>query len=297
MDKYLERSRELSTNPYEANGDFEMNITAMDGDTAIPFSASGTVHAVGSQSGMEMQLNMNLDMDSLLEAAGDTGEIDSQTQELLSMLKDLDIDYIINYDTGMLYMRSPIFTLALGIADTNTWISVDLNSILKQSGMDLSALMSAAYGTGGFKEYIKGMLSTVPLTDKDEAALLYAQTKEFSVFFADSSFTKNGSVYTNSIKFEENGQSVAADISLTVKGDKLTKYSMSASAKMADGSMTINSAMDENDRAVVKMSMEMADIMSMDFSATFDYDKTSKTPAAAPEAGSIVISFTIPEIQ
>jgi hypothetical protein len=61
--------------------------------------------------------------------------------------------------------------------------------------------------------------------------------------------------------------------------------------------MTINSAMDENDRAVVKMSMEMADIMSMDFSATFDYDQTTKTPAAAPEAGSTVLPFTIPEIQ
>lgn len=294
MDKYIEYQRGLQENPYSLSGDFNLNLTASENGTTLPFSMTGKIDVLGDKSGAEAQLALSIDTESLLAAVGVTDKPDEQTEALLNMLKELNIEYIVNYESGMLYMRSPLLSLFLGATDSNAWISVDLNEALKSSGMNFSALIESAYGTGGFKDSMISSLRIIPLTDKDAAARLYEQMSLFSSLYADANFTKSGDTYKNSINYDQDGQSSSMTLSITLKNDKVTAFSMdvSTTAKIDTGTYTstVSYKMERN-HIEISMKMDMPDILTMEFSGSFDYAATSKTPARAPEDGSTIVPF------
>ena len=147
-----------------------MEISAS--EQTYPISFDSTFSGLTNQDGAEMNLNMALNTQQLLALIPEA-ELDTETQDLLATLKNVDIDYILNLEDGVAYMSSPLFSQLLGFPD-GSWVSLNYDTILSESGMDFDELMLLAKPTSTCD--ILQQLLPAPLTSitdyEDTAALL-----------------------------------------------------------------------------------------------------------------------------
>jgi hypothetical protein len=213
----------------------------------------------------------------------------NDASKILSMIKDIKINYIIDYQKGVLYMRSPIFSLAYGIP-ADAWVSVDLNKMLKSSGMSFADLTGMKYtGKAGFKEIVKDALRSIPLTDKESLSSIYSLSGMIKTIFSDTAFVKNGNTYTNSQTFEVEGASISFKMVLKTSGDQINGYDMTFSVDSKEATMNFNTAMDKDNNATVSMRISVPQLLEMAMNMSFKYEETDKTPASAPEDGSTIV--------
>ena len=73
-----------------------------------------------------MDMTLSFDLDDLLASTGET--LTEEDKAALELLENLEMSYIVNLETGMVYISCPALDTVLGTAE-GTWYSMDLNAI------------------------------------------------------------------------------------------------------------------------------------------------------------------------
>ena len=141
MDKVLAYNQGLLEPGCSLSGTFDLSFTVNSDGALIPVVANGTVSALYGTSAVNMDLEMTIDLSDLLAYGG---EIDEEAQEVLDQLQNISVEYILDLEDGIMYLKSPLLSLFLGIdIQGDYWISIDLSSYMSELGVgqDLSSLI------------------------------------------------------------------------------------------------------------------------------------------------------------
>jgi len=282
MDKYLAYSQKYRQAPYAitATFDLSMNITS-EGET-IPVVANATVSGLYNEDVCNFNMDMALDLSDLISSSGE--EIDEESQQMLALLQNIKVEYIVDLTAGKMYMRSPLFSLALGITDTNTWLSIDLGTML--NGHD--SLLSANE-TQDFGEYMDLMMGIMPMTDVSELTFAAELLQMVNTNCSDSAFVKNGDTYTNTISYQGDDMTAQGSVSFKMKDDSIVSVVMSMTLDSEEVTFDMNYSLDENGVLTMTMTMKTPDGIDMSLDYNLKYSETEEIPLSAPEEGSTVI--------
>lgn len=282
MDKYLAYSQKYKQSPYAITGTFALSMTYTADGQALPIVANATMSGLYNENICNYNMDMALDLTDLLSASGE--EMDEETQQMLSLLKDIKVEYIVNLTDGKMYMRSPLFSLALGITDSNTWISMDLGSMLK--GYDG---LLAINETQNFAEYANLLTEVFPMTDVSKLTFAAELLQMINTNCCDSAFVKNGDTYTNTMSYQAEDMTCKGTISFKMKNDSIVSMAMAMTLDSEELTFDMNYSLDENGVLAMTMTMNSADGMNMSLDYDLKYSKTDELPLNAPAEGSTII--------
>ncbi len=296
MDQYLEYSQGFNEKAYAFTGDFtlDMKVTAP-GEPAVPVGISGTIEGLSYQNLMNMNLDMSIDIsdyfsDLMSLSPEDGGQ---ETQQILDMLKNVEIDYIINLDEGKVYLRSPIFSMA-GIPNVSedSWLYIDLNKIFSMSGVDLDieALLKAA-NQSGFAEYLVNAYGLMGINSAGAFDTLTQTLDQMEDMFGDSAFSKAGDSYVSNYASTENGADMTIRMVLNQKYEKINGYDMTMTINMGEdlGSAKITASQTGYKNADVTMTFTVPNLLDYAIKMNMEFTETDRTPDEAPPAESEIV--------
>lgn len=293
MDKYLAYSRELSSQKLAIKGTFDISMKVTADGTTTPATIKGTIDGLSSDTLAEMNMNMAVDMTDLLKSM-DAAELDSESTAILKELGNTTINFIVNADDGIIYVKSKLFSIMAGLAD-NTWISFDLNSMFKEAGLNMTmgSLMQMSKSET-FDAYLAALLRAMPLTSSDASAELIKSLDQMEKMYGDKAITKKDNDYiaTYSENDAETNTAVKMTMTFNSKNDKIVGYSMDMSTSV-DGSeiMKITAKQDEDNKVKINMTLGVPNVFEAVYDINMQYSKTDKTARSKPDAGSKILSL------
>lgn len=288
MDKYMALSDKYSQG-CALTGTFNLSLQVTDSGAVIPVVTNGTISAVVDSKAVNMTLDAATDITGLSAALNKSGKLDMETTMMLSVLKDVKIDYILNIAEGKIYLRSAALSTLMGGVE-GTWYSLDMNTLLAGAGtgFDYSALMSSA-STAGFKDRLEKAFAVMPLSDKKTAAQTASILSAVASACSDSAFVQNGNTYTSSKNFSENGGTGSYTIALTMTNDAVSAFSLSIKYSDSTASADLSCTFDASGKLNMTMNMNMPDKLTLALTAAFQYAQATQPASTAPEAGSTVV--------
>lgn len=293
MDKYLAYSNKFAQN-YAISGTFNISAEINNDGTTVPVISNGTIDAIYDSKAVNLNLGMTLDITDLIAALGDEESQDAQTALILNMLKNVNVEYIVNIDEGMVYVRSSLLSIMMG-ADEGTWYSIDMNKLFSESGASssYSELMAANKVTTSFEDTIETVCSMIELTDVETVNMLTEGLTFINTAFSDAAFVKSGDTYTTNKSFDEDGVTASFSFCLTVKDDAVTGYDLTMKAVQDDMTMDMTCSQDANDKMVMSIIVDMPDTLKISYTVDLQYSKTTKAAAVAPETGSTIVPLPL----
>ena len=319
MEKYADYAAKFNTGKWAVSGDLKasvaMDLGALGADASMKDQKIDPMTITGAYTGLtegadkvQMDLNMKMDMVKFLAsmealagqpAAGDkaepTAEEKAAAEQQAAMLKSLaeqgvTVDVRGDLTSGMFYLNMSGDALNTMLnTDGSTWYSMDLGSMLEQSGMDLSSLMSAARDMD-VQTLADSYLSMLVLNDVGDYALIKSTLGQIAAAVADDAFTKTGGDYTAGVVMDQSGLKTTMGITLNTSGDKVVGYSMDMGMAAEGVAMKMTAAIDKTDKMTANMTMDMAGI-SMTMDMTGAYKATDKTPETEPPKGADVTAI------
>ncbi|MEG1661193.1 MAG: copper amine oxidase N-terminal domain-containing protein, partial [Clostridiales bacterium] len=136
MDMLLADSAQQAKQSYAFTGTMKMNLKITDEGKAYPMIMDAKMTGISSATAMEMNVKMSISMDELIkEAIAADATTKEQLEAMAAQLKNIDCDYIMDLSTGIYYLKADIFSTALDL-EKGTWISIDLNKMLQDLGLE-----------------------------------------------------------------------------------------------------------------------------------------------------------------
>ncbi len=296
MDKYLAYSNKFSTS-YAISGTFKISVEINNDGTMIPVVSSGTINAIYDSKALNFDLDMALDLTALVAALGDDGAQDAQTALIVSMLKNINVEYILNIEEGMMYFRCSLVSAMMG-ATADTWYSIDLKKLLAESGSGSSytELIAENQAATSFTDAINTICSAIELDNVQTGVMLTEALTLINTTFSDAAFDKSGDTYTTSMSVDEAGTTALLSLSLTVKDDAVVGYNLIVKAAYEEMTMDMNCSMDANNKLDMTINMNMPETMKLSCTLAFQCAIATKAAAVAPEAGSTIVSLDPSEV-
>ena len=293
IEKYSKESAALmEENPaFDGSLDFVLKVTAPEN----PMEVKGTFDMFGKTTNKQMIFNsdIKLDLKDVIELLKSEGaEIDENTQSILDLAKDFNLDMVMNTEDGMFYITSPLLDKALNLEE-NTWIAFDLNEIFAQSGMnmDFTTLVSMSKDVN-YSEMVSSMLD---LTDINNSYLTAAniQSAEMMVkLFADSSLTKTDEGYVSEYTYDQYGSTVKMISTLKADDkDNITGYKMTMEMLMNNEpmmTMTVDNTGVDTD---INMTMAVEGIMEFTIDGSYKYQKNMNKTLNTVKTDSKILSM------
>lgn len=291
MDNYIAYLYEVQAEKNQATEgslslELQMSKEATGTAEDLNVNVDGTITGVSSQTAA--QLAMELDLSDLATlAAGDPA---AMTEQELAALKEAlaktELECRMDLETGMLYFYAPILAQENG---GSGWYSMDLNTLLKQSGMDLASLVAMSQDLT-LSDTLASTLASMPLNDKDMAYPLLKTTADLYVgMFGDSAFIRNGDTYTATYTVNEGGvEDITYTTVLTQKGDDIVSMQMDMSVTASADGVTMSTAAKiyaDSTKSTIEMSMDMPGMMTMNLAMELAYQATDKVPETGLPAG------------
>lgn len=163
-------------------------------------NVDGTITGVSSQTAAQMVMELDLSDLASMAAADPAAMTAEQLNALKQALAKTELELRMDLNTGMYYIYAPILAQSTG---GNGWYSMDLNALLKQSGMDLGTLMTMSKNPT-LEDTLYSTLASMPLNDKDMAySLLKTSADLYAGMFGDAAFTQSGDTYTATYTMSE----------------------------------------------------------------------------------------------
>lgn len=226
---------------------------------------------------------------------------------------DLRMDMVMNMkldmDAGTMYLQmDDAMNAALGLP-TGTWMSMDMNAIPVESGMEeeYNALLTQVESMNPV-ELLNILLADVSLDEQAFTSL--ADTLDTAITaLSDKGFQKTSNGYETSLTLSAKGvQCVFAMALTTTNADEVTGYSMDVSvilpldeelkATLAESgltadqiSMNISTSVDKNDQMQAVFQISMAPLFAMDINMEMNYTATTQTPDTALPANATVVDY------
>ena len=225
-----------------------------------------------------------------------TEEEYQQAVQLMAALKNVEINYIINMKTGMIYLNMPVLAQLEPSFQADAWYSLSLNEIYQQIlGMDVdfATLMTQSQEMSIVDALM--MAADMVKDAPDAYTQVVTMLSTCESILGDKAFTKNGNVYTSNFDFSQNGQSVGLKVTLTETNGKISAMTMDLTAA-AEG-MEISMKMAENAKnSTLSFSLSgdafTGEPLEMKMDLSMDYSELTGTLLTEPAAGSTVYDLT-----
>ena len=227
---------------------------------------------------------------------------DEETSEIanavVNALENIEINYITDISTGKIYFQSPAFAFA-GM-DGNAWYYIDLDELYSSMGMDVnfSDLMETVKETSfNFEDYIKNVLSSVPLTSVDDYSDFQQSIAVFVDLFGDNSFQQQADGYTSQFNFSENGADIHFTLKILEDNSEISGYDMNITVGTG-GTNYITASANQNDtNATVTFNLNVPDMLTMVFNCGMTMEATNQTALSQPSGNTINIMDTLEDIE
>lgn len=214
----------------------------------------------------------------------------------MAALKNVEINYIINMKTGMIYLNMPVLAQLEPSFQADAWYSLSLNEIYQQilgTDVDFATLMTQSQEMSIVDALM--MAADMVKDAPDAYTQVVTMLSTCESILGDKAFTKNGNVYTSNFDFSQNGQSVGLKVTLTETNGKISAMTMDLTAA-AEG-MEISMKMAENAKnSTLSFSLSgdafTGEPLEMKMDLSMDYSELTGTLLTEPAAGSTVYDLT-----
>lgn len=291
MDKYIDYSRKLSEDNYILEGTF--NVTYNDkttaGSTAELGKLTGTISGVSSDNKVDMSTVMNLNLSEKL-----LSEMSESDKDLLNILKNITINYKADLNAGKMYLNAPEIQKAFEISE-NTWICLDLqqlfNTVSESTGasFNFTDLLKTSI-EGSYKDTNKIILDMMSFNTVND----YEIAKNILSMFSDSTFTKNGNVYTAKSTTGDATTGISENIlSLTVdENENVIAYDMTSTTTVENAlSMVFKMSADKDNNMPMTLNFEIPGLFSMIMDMNLKYTSTDKVATGTPDSNAQIIDL------
>lgn len=305
LEKLVEYSKKYNEGIWDMDMTMDGSMTMMGANMPMAVTAAGTV-ADETKLAMDMKVTMDMSqLMALMQQMGGGDELAAEDKAVMDTLATDGIGMTMRGDMagGKLYMNMSGKLVADMGLPADTWFSMDMNALMAQSGlgMDWTEYMTSLKNV----DYVALVKTLLKETDVNSAQTGYTTLKTMVEkvvnTLSDEAFVKEGDTRTTTLDLSEGANSAKISFSLTMRENAVTGYAVGMTAAFADedtGSavaMEMTVGMDEKDQMSGKLTMDMAPMMTMDFSISGGYRKGTAAPAVEPPAGAKVVDMTDPD--
>lgn len=319
MDRILKYYIDFAGKGHAFKGTFEatmsMGMGYGDGEEpAAPeqMTLSGAASGLSDPFGEEMSLNLKTNMSDFDSYMSGDESLTDEEKTKLEQYDNLDINLIINKETGMIYVKSPLYSV-IADAPEDAWISMasedsgsmSVMSELLNCGLSGIGLTDVQNAGGSFRDYVKEKLRYQLLEGSGSAA----QTLEgINALFSDQAMVKDGDNYVvayaesygdpggsdygfssdNSLQliFSFNGETFTG-LSVTQSSSHSSNYYYGEDKYTSQTEYTYAYTTTGVGKLSYRNTVNGDDAVSL--SVDFTFTETSQTPARQPAEGSTVI--------
>lgn len=313
LQKYLAYSEAQKQSNLQTSGTYSMSAVAL-GSTML--SVNGTIDAVSAgQSAVQETATLNMDMLNLLKLMGtDPTEAglsaDGKLSTTMQVRGDLTKGIIYaNYDKAM--------AAKMGLS-SDSWISIDMNSLLSESGSGTtwSELLSQRIDGA---QLLTAAASAISIDGKVTTAYqdMSTQLNALAAAVSDTGFTKTSTGYeaklpltafgatSGTLTFDLTanasgaitGYSLACDA--TVPTDFITKEMDAATLSTLSAFGGVPKTMDlkmtsatDSSGTTMNLTVNVGSVASFTMALNATYKTATTTPVTTPPAGATVVPFT-----
>jgi hypothetical protein len=267
-------------------GTFKLDVTVDDEGMIMPFIVEGEINEAVDSSALNLDISMTMEIDELLDALAEEDSLHLMTALSLQMLEDLKVEFILNIEDQMMYLRCAVVAELMGY-EPDTWFSTDMS--LTESIYPLP-LTDSADSKPDFKELVAAIISIQPLYDADSLSSMAEALTLINTIFSDAGFKKDGDTYTTTLDIDEDEMSSSFSFSMTLKDDTVTAVALSCTMSGSDDEvMDINMSMDANGKLELSFKLDVPDEMARSITASLQYEELTTPPATEPEDGSTIV--------
>lgn len=266
--------------------DMSVNKDLIGAAEDLKINVDGTITGVSSQTAAQMAMELDLSDLAAMAAPDPAAMTAEQMAALKESLAKTELEVRMDLDTGMYYIYAPVLAQQSG---GSGWYSMDLNALLKQSGMDLASLVSMSKDLK-LEDTLYSTLASIPLNDKDLGyQALKTSADLYTGMFSDASFTQKGDTYTATYTMNEGGvENITYTTVLTQKGDDIVSMQMdlnvSASAEGVTMATTAKIYADST-KSTIDLNMDLPGMLTLNLNMNLGYQATDKTPETGLPAG------------
>ena len=228
-------------------GNLSMPLLTMEGTTA---------HTIQDSDKQAMDMNMKVDMTTLLALAG--GELPEEAAAMLEVWATEGVDLSMRMDmtAGTLYMNMAAAGLDVAGLDPTVWYKLDLTDMMGQTGMDALAMG----GTLDLVDSLNAQLSASEVLNSTAAYTeIKAMAEELCAGLADDSFQLDeDGWYTLSYSMDEEGTAVEYALSLALTDDTLEAYEMVAVCQVEQVTIMAQMAMTDDGEMAFALQLSLA---------------------------------------
>lgn len=298
MEKYLAYAETYSTGLW----DTDLSFSGLLDLTGLPMEFAGKADGTidGSEK-LDLDMTMTMDLTGYMQALYAQAEAAGQPMEPMTAEEQAQLEQLAkegiglamrgDLSKGVMYMNLNGALLEASGMDGNTWYSMDLASLLAQSGMTLEQMKSTDY-----EAMLKTAVKSVTLTDSTTG---YVQMKllaeKAAGLFSDASFTRKGTAAVNSFTYSAQGVNVEITLQLTMKNNAVVGYDMAVRLGMSDAETSmdfdVRAAMDAKNRMTAEVTMDLGGLMGLRMSMEGGYTKATAAPVTEPPAGAVIFPY------
>lgn len=266
--------------------DMSVNKALIGAAEDLKVNVDGTITGVSSQTTAQMAMELDLSDLATMAAPDPAAMTAEQLNALKAALAKTELEVRMDLETGMYYFYAPILAQQTG---GSGWYSMDLNALLKQSGMDLASLVTMSKNFS-LEDTLHSTLASIPLNDQELSySMLKASADSYVGIFGDASFTQKGDTYTATYTMSEGGvEAITYTTVLTTKGDDIVSMQMdmnvTASAEGVNLSTTAKVYADST-KSTIDLNMDMPGMMTMNLKMDLGYKATDKAPETGLPSG------------
>lgn len=305
LEQYVDYTRQFAEGAWAFSADFYADVSAMG---MGPATMTGTLEGATANSlQSQMTMGLKLDLEQLLEdrdafTAAVTGIAPEPTSdEELAMLEALKTDGLgmeMRMDLGK---GTTYFTLAGKTAEmlelpAGTWYSMDMDTALDQTGMNVQALTDPTTSMDP-STALSALLQGVQLTDRATAYdTVSTLVENAATLFSDEGFRKEGSDYITSYTYTQDNTAVTITFTLNTEHDKVAGYALDMQVAMTDpatggsnGTMHMAAGVDAKNHMTGEIKMDVLGLMTINMTLSGDCQRTDKTPETLPPADATVV--------
>ena len=296
MNKYLDYSREFSTEAYKFSGTFSFNMNVIKDFTAketMPIKANGTISGITAEDKVNMNIAMKMDTAALkkliAETETDVEEI-AKSNEMMKNLENMKMDIIVDMSQGKYYISSPLFAMAG--ADANAWYVLDLEEMFSsiEKGFSFKDLYASSKSKN-FEDYIATTMNMYTFKDVTEYKGFKEGMELLKGLLSDDAFKKENDTYVSSYTMKDNGNEMAFTMSLKEKDEKIIGYAMDLDISANDKKVVTMNATQNGTDGSAKMTMDIAPFVTASFDMNMKMEKTNEKALSKPADGSKIISI------
>ncbi len=287
MDKYLAYQKAFSAKSHAVSGTFGLNLALPSDQSTTPLAVTGSLSGYTSNNNAEMSINLKANAIDFVNGFADSEPLDAQTAVILAMLSDLDMNIIVNSDTGMIYLQSPaLSTISQGLISADTWLSLDMNQLYSE--MPMNSLMQNASSATSFKDMLSVILKSTLMSDTGDSTTFELET--INSILSDQAMVKDGDYYVSTYKIDEDGINMTMKLTFEFHGGTFRSVAVDMSGDFdGQGTMSMTAYSNAAGSGSMRMKVDIPTAMTMDMKATFKYSQTFHAPVSQPAAGSTVI--------